>query len=123
MGRPAGWMKQLTACPATSSPSAPSTASSSQQAGPSPPRFIEVLRRPRESALVFGRGFRPLGEHPQGNLAPWASVPRLLALAQPVAELLGGVGHLVARVRDALARLLEQRAEALGVVVDRVAGL
>ncbi|HET8758868.1 MAG TPA: DUF488 domain-containing protein [Solirubrobacteraceae bacterium] len=24
----------------------------------------------------LARGFRPPGEHPQGNLAPWASVPR-----------------------------------------------
>src|SRR4029079_17486240 len=39
-----------TACPATSSPSGPSAPSSRQQADPSPPRFIEVLRRPGESA-------------------------------------------------------------------------
>jgi uncharacterized protein (DUF488 family) len=27
-------------------------------------------------AAELDRGFRPPGEHPQGNLAPWASVPR-----------------------------------------------
>jgi len=29
-----------------------------------------------ELAAELDRGFRPPGEHPQGNLAPWASVPR-----------------------------------------------
>ena len=42
------------------------------------------------------RGFRPPGEHPQGNLAPWASVPppRVLSLGE------------LEQVRDALAARL-----------------
>jgi hypothetical protein len=54
------------------------------------PRLDTRVRSP----VLDGRGFRPLGEHPQGNLAPWASVPRTLSLGE------------LERVRDALAARL-----------------
>ena len=39
---------------------------------------ISVTAYPR----LDTRGFRPLGEHPQGNLAPWASVPQFRPLGE-----------------------------------------
>jgi len=48
------------------------------------------------SLSLDGRGFRALGEHPQGDLSPWASVPRPRVLS---------LGELE-RVRDAIAARL-----------------
>src|SRR5579875_4163547 len=45
------------------------------------------------------------------------------ALTQPVGDLRAHVAHLVAERGDVLAELAEHRAEALGVELERVAGL
>jgi hypothetical protein len=61
------------------------------------------------------RGFRPPGEHPQGNLAPWASVPphgNLAPWASVPRPRVLSLGELE-RVRDAIAaRLGDLRAAA-----------
>jgi hypothetical protein len=65
------------------------------------PRLDTRLHRPS----IETRGFRPQGEHPQGNLAPWASVPphgNLAPRASVPRPRVLSLGELE-RVRDAIA--------------------